>query len=230
MQRILTSFLAAALMMALVVPAATATATKVAVCHYDGITGSYALLMVADKGKAVDKHLGHGDALPGGAVPTMPGYTFDAACVAVADAIPHELTVDAPSAAAGTYAAVIAAYGPSAPSTGVQGSLSVVVGASNPAFPTATPSMGCGPLSGFPAGSIAVIDRGQCTFVEKTQHAQAAGAIAVIIVNNVAGPAITPGGTDPGGIVIPTAMVSQTDGAIVGAGLPATGTLRSTGP
>jgi hypothetical protein len=45
-------------------------------------------------------------------------------------------------------------------------------------------------------GNIAVIDRGTCTFVVKSLAAQANGAIAVIIVNNAAGPAPALGGFD----------------------------------
>src|SRR5689334_17131382 len=37
------------------------------------------------------------------------------------------------------------------------------------------------------SGKIALIDRGTCTFVIKIKNAQLAGAIGVIMVNNVAG-------------------------------------------
>lgn len=60
-------------------------------------------------------------------------------------------------------------------------------------------------------GNIAVIDRGTCSFVIKAQAAQAAGAIAVVIVNNAAGPAPALGGTDPL-MLIPVVSVSQADG------------------
>jgi len=55
--------------------------------------------------------------------------------------------------------------------------------------------------------------------------AEAAGAAGMIVVNNVAGAPITMGGTDPS-ITIPSVMVSQSDGATIKAGLPATGTVR----
>jgi Zn-dependent M28 family amino/carboxypeptidase len=44
---------------------------------------------------------------------------------------------------------------------------------------------GCEPadFAGFPAGSIALMQRGTCTFAAKTDNAQAAGASAVIIFN-----------------------------------------------
>ena len=66
----------------------------------------------------------------------------------------------------------------------------------------------CQPLLGFPAGSIALVDRGTCGFTQKVSNAQAAGATAVIVANNVAGVPGTMGGTDPT-ITIPSVMVSQ---------------------
>ncbi|MEW7279431.1 T9SS type B sorting domain-containing protein [Aquimarina sp. 2201CG1-2-11] len=59
-------------------------------------------------------------------------------------------------------------------------------------------------------GNIAVIRRGSCTFTSKVINAQNAGAIAVIIVNNVAGE-ITLGGGDAG-VSIPAVSINQTDG------------------
>ncbi|HEX6208439.1 MAG TPA: M14 family zinc carboxypeptidase, partial [Actinomycetota bacterium] len=63
-----------------------------------------------------------------------------------------------------------------------------------------------------------------CNFTQKTLNAQAAGAIALVIYNNVGGSPFSPGGSAPG-ITIPTVMVSQDDGNTIVAGLPATGTL-----
>ena len=143
-----------------------------------------------------------------------------------AAARPVELTVNPPSAAAGSYLLASAAYGPLPTVEGLNGTLSNTTAAANPAWPLATPTMACGPLVGFPAGAIAIVDRGQCTFVEKTANAAAAGASAVIVVNNVAGNPTAPGGTDPTA-TIPTVMIGQADGATVRAGLPATGNIHS---
>ena len=139
--------------------------------------------------------------------------------------LPNVVTVNAPSPAAGTYVASGANWGTMAPESGIAGSFAVVNGP-DPANPAAVPSQGCGPLVGFPAGAIAVVDRGPtgCGFLLKAQNAQAAGAVAVVVVNNVAGAPITLGGEDPGHTVnIPAMMVSQTDGNLIKAGLPATG-------
>jgi Zn-dependent M28 family amino/carboxypeptidase len=43
-------------------------------------------------------------------------------------------------------------------------------------------------FNGFTAGAIALIQRGTCTFKIKATNAQAAGAVGVVIYNNIAGP------------------------------------------
>lgn len=66
------------------------------------------------------------------------------------------------------------------------------------------------------AGKIALIDRGTCFFVDKVRRAQAAGAIAVITVNNTEGPPIIMGGQgDTSDIVIPGVMISRADGNVL---------------
>ncbi len=57
-----------------------------------------------------------------------------------------------------------------------------------------------------------MIDRGTCAFTVKADHAQAAGAIAVIIVNNAAGAPPNMSGTDPS-LTIPVVSITQSDGA-----------------
>ena len=60
------------------------------------------------------------------------------------------------------------------------------------------------------AGKIAVIRRGTCEFGFKVLAAQAEGAVAVIIVNNVPGSAVNMGGgADGGSVTIPSIMVAQ---------------------
>jgi len=132
--------------------------------------------------------------------------------------LPNIVTVDPPSAAAGTYLATGAAFGPLPPATPITGSIELVDDGS------AAPTEGCGPLVGFPAGAIALVDRGTCGFAAKVSNAQAAGAVAVIVANNAPGDPINMGGSDPS-IVIPAVMVSQADGAAIKAGLPATGSV-----
>jgi hypothetical protein len=137
---------------------------------------------------------------------------------------PNLVTVDPPSAAAGTYPATGAAFGPAPDETGVSGNVVLVNDGS------ANPTEGCNPLVAFPAGAIALVDRGTCAFVQKASNAQAAGATAMIVANSVAGAPIDMGGTDPS-ITIPSVMISQADGNTLKAGLPATATVaRRPGP
>lgn len=76
----------------------------------------------------------------------------------------------------------------------------------------------------FPPGSmsgrIALVDRGVCTFQEKAQTVQNAGALAMIVVNNVPDPPIQMGGITA---TIPASMVSQGDGAAIRAFLSTPG-------
>jgi hypothetical protein len=84
---------------------------------------------------------------------------------------------------------------------------------------------GCEPFV-VPAGSIALVDRGFCSFVVKAGNAQAAGASALIVANNAAGTPGTLGGADPA-VTIPAVHISLADGATIKAGLPATGTVSA---
>ncbi|HTH48507.1 MAG TPA: S8 family serine peptidase, partial [Candidatus Limnocylindria bacterium] len=68
------------------------------------------------------------------------------------------------------------------------------------------------------SGKIALIDRGSCNFSAKILQAQAAGAIAVVMVNNQDGAPIVMGG-DNTGITIPGVMISKADGDILKAKL-----------
>ena len=52
----------------------------------------------------------------------------------------------------------------------------------------ATPGCDAADFAGFPAGHIALISRGACTFALKTTNAFNAGASGVVIYNNIAGP------------------------------------------
>jgi hypothetical protein len=134
--------------------------------------------------------------------------------------LPNVVTVDPPSSAAGDYGATSAAFGPATTETGIAGDIVLVDDG------TALPTQGCSPLVGFPAGAIALVDRGTCTFVQKVGNAQAAGAAAVIVVNNAPGDPITMGGVDPS-ITIPAVMVSLANGTTIKAGLPASGRVSS---
>ena len=125
-----------------------------------------------------------------------------------------ELVVSAPAAVAGTYVVGDAAFGPTVASSPVTGQVVAAVDG------TAPTSDGCETFVNAAAinGNIALIDRGTCTFAIKAEAAQAAGAIGVIIVNNVAGAPSTMGGSSAT-VTIPVVMVSQADGTALKAQL-----------
>lgn len=57
-------------------------ADKVRVCHLDAdLPGSVWKLLEIKNNRALERHLAHGDVVPGGDVPGMLGYVFDEACV-----------------------------------------------------------------------------------------------------------------------------------------------------
>lgn len=69
------------------------------------------------------------------------------------------------------------------------------------------------------AGKVALIDRtSSCNMVVQSTNAQANGAIALIIINNVPGPAPQVRGNAPA-VTIPVVAVSQTDGNAIRAAL-----------
>jgi subtilisin family serine protease len=82
---------------------------------------------------------------------------------------------------------------------------------------------GCQPedFADFPAGAIALIRRGSCDATLKASNAQAAGAVAVIIWNNVPGdpPDFSAGAGGP--ITVPTLTISLADGQRLSAAVAA---------
>eukprot|EP00736_Rhodelphis_marinus_P008051 Rmarinus@m.28362 len=84
----------------------------------------------------------------------------------------------------------------------------------------ASPSNGCSSISGV-SGRIALIYRGTCYFDEKVSYAQAAGAVAVIVINNVADPpTVVMSSSGTVSVSIPAAMVTMADGATLVDALP----------
>jgi PKD repeat protein len=117
------------------------------------------------------------------------------------------LDVNSPTGIAGPYNSTEATFGPGLPATPITADVVLVTDGTVPT------NDGCEGLTngGQVSGKIALIDRGDCNFTVKVENAQAAGAVAVIIANNVAGSPIQMGGTS-NNINIPSIMISQTDG------------------
>jgi uncharacterized repeat protein (TIGR01451 family) len=152
--------------------------------------------VAAAAGNAGDTFFIHGD--PGNA-PAAAGVAavIDDGVVSLA------LRVTTPSTAAGDYVAV-------------EGDLTVPLALTGPIatqLAAVVPADACSNLTNGAVvnGRIALIDRGTCYFADKILRAQAAGAVAVVMVNNVDGDPIIMGG-ESAGIAIPGVMITRADG------------------
>jgi minor extracellular serine protease Vpr len=76
-----------------------------------------------------------------------------------------------------------------------------------------THSDGCASVDPGASDKLAIIDRGVCTFSQKVANAKAAGAIAVLIINNVAGDPIAMARTAGFDDDLPAVMIGKTEGA-----------------
>jgi len=83
---------------------------------------------------------------------------------------------------------------------------------------SASPTLACSPLTngGSINGKIAILDRGNCEFGLKCLNAQNAGAVAVIVCNNVSTvPIAMPPGANGASVTIPCVMMSQSNCNII---------------
>jgi len=95
------------------------------------------------------------------------------------------LRINSPASIAGDLQTATAEFGPSIASLGnLTGNLVLYLDDG------ADTSEGCGTAenSGELNGKIVMVDRGSCQFAIKVKNAQNAGAVAVVVVNNLAGP------------------------------------------
>lgn len=133
------------------------------------------------------------------------------------------LTINSPSAVAGEYVTTGAQFGPEIPATPLTADVVLFDDGTGVASDACEAAVNGAAL----AGKIALIDRLDCTFVSKIERAQAAGAIAVIMANNVAGAPITMGGTS-GAINIPSVMITLEAGNALKAQLAGGQTVNAT--
>jgi hypothetical protein len=122
------------------------------------------------------------------------------------------LRISGPSAgaAAGSHESASADFGPALTLTPITGQVMPVVDQPDGS------GLACTPLSASNAlavrGNIALVNRGVCTFTVKVKNAQDAGAIAVLVANNVSEPISGLGGTDAS-ITIPSVRITLQSGA-----------------
>jgi minor extracellular serine protease Vpr len=72
---------------------------------------------------------------------------------------------------------------------------------------------GCTSIDPGASGKVVVVDRGACTFSTKVRNAIAAGAIGVVVINNVAGDPVAMGKDGGGGDDLPAVMIGKNEGA-----------------
>jgi hypothetical protein len=121
------------------------------------------------------------------------------------------LSVNSPSAIAREEVIAGAAFGRQWPSDGLTENVVAALDAGIDGG--STPQDGCQEIINPEevSGSIALIDRGNCPFIDKVRNAQAAGAVGVLVANNAPGASFTMGGTDPF-VTIPSGMISRSTG------------------
>jgi hypothetical protein len=89
-------------------------------------------------------------------------------------------------------------------------------------------SDGCEAITSNVAGSIAIVDRGNCDFTVKAKNAQLAGAVGVLVAN-LTDSLIVLGGTDAT-VTIPALCVGVTSGTALKAAAGQSATMRVTTP
>jgi hypothetical protein len=127
-----------------------------------------------------------------------------------------ELAVTAPAEVAGSYEIGLAAFGPPLSADGLAGEIVCMEDAAD-LDPADTALNGCSPAENPEelAGAIALVDRGLCNFTDKVLNAQAAGARAVVIVNNAGNSPVGLGGDDTLPIDIPAVSLGRRDGNLI---------------
>ena len=130
----------------------------------------------------------------------------------------------AAGAAARDYRVGDASFGPALGATPVAGQLMPVVDQGYDA------GLACTALSPVNAqavrGNIALVDRGTCAFAVKARVVQAAGAIGMVVADNVEGDVTGMSGADPL-VTIPSVRITQADGAALRAALTGRSRTRS---
>jgi uncharacterized repeat protein (TIGR01451 family) len=168
------------------------------------------IIVVASSGNAGDTFFISG-------APGVSGRAISVASVLDPGVGVNQSRINAPPAIAKDLQVGNSLYGPQL--FDVTGDVVIGTDVAEPADPGAglaagTTTDGCSPLTNAAAaaGKIVMVDRGRCAFELKSKNAQDAGAIGVIIANNVAGvsnlsddPTITSSNT------VPTVLISLAD-------------------
>jgi minor extracellular serine protease Vpr len=76
-----------------------------------------------------------------------------------------------------------------------------------------THSTSCTSIDPVPANTLVIVDRGDCTFSTKVRNAIAAGAVGVVVINNVAGDPTAMAKDGLGGDDLPAVQIGKNEGA-----------------
>jgi hypothetical protein len=124
------------------------------------------------------------------------------------------LTVTAPAPVAKNYDIGFAEFGPSPKLTPMSARMVLATDDSNEAGPLTTD--GCTAFTNADRvnGRIAVVDRGTCAYAEKARNAQAAGAVALIVIDHERDSCTPPtmAASGENDVTIPTISISALDG------------------
>ena len=124
------------------------------------------------------------------------------------------LTITAPAPVAKNYDIGFAEFGPSPQVTPMSARMVLAADESNEAGPL--PTDGCTPFTNADRvnGRIAVVDRGTCPYAQKARNAQAAGAVALVVIDHERAtctpPAMALSGEND--VAIPAVSISAIDG------------------
>lgn len=120
------------------------------------------------------------------------------------------LIINSPASIAQECGVGAALFGPPLTTTGVTGDVVLADDGVAPGSDACTALINGAAVN----GKIALVDRGTCGFTVKVKNAQNAGAIAVVVVNNVVGPPGAMGGADAT-ITIPSVQISLAHGNLI---------------
>ncbi len=142
-----------------------------------------------------------------------------------------EVRVNTPPAIAGPYQFGVAGFGPAVGNPSVTANVVAAVDVIEPANPPTIPAAGtttdgCSPFlnAADVVGKIVLIERGFCGFAVKARNASEAGAVGVIIYNqlanvNAAPPGMAGDGINDAFVTVPTISVRRADGLAIAAQL-----------
>jgi len=156
-------------------------------------------------GETVDLINGVGSDSPGGTRGVGLCSTFSAQPAVV---------INSPASIAQTCPAGTATFGPAVTTTGTTGNIILALDEANTSGPTTNDACTALTNAGAIAGNIALVYRGTCGFTVKVKNAQNAGAIGVVVSDNVAGGVAGMGGTDAT-ITIPSLRITLAHGDLI---------------